>query len=169
MHWPHRPARWRFASVWVALSLVAIAAAMSVFALNQSDAATLTRSLVPPGGEVPDTRTYDAAAAGAGLEAAIALVLAAGVAFFPGRVAFAISTLWSLLAVGTGALIALGIEPPAPATVQVGPIELSMMTVGLALLLAAALCVAGCIVGWFGLPPEPRVVRPHMPPPTHQG
>ena len=178
MDWPHRPALGRLASVWVALSLVVIAAAMSIYALDQSDAAALVRSLVLPGSEqVPDTQTYDAAAAGAVLEAATALVLAAAVVFFSGRARFAISALWSLLTVGTGAWIALGVEPylvslgaepPSPAAVQVGPIELSMVMVGMALLLAAAFCLAGCIVGWFAAPPEPRVARLHMPPPTHQ-
>jgi hypothetical protein len=151
----------RLAAVWVVLSFVVIAAALSAYALDERNTAAFVRSLVLPGSQ-PDTMTFDAASTGALSDAVVTLGVGAAVAFFGGRPLFAIAAIWSVLAIGTGTWIALGSEPRL-ASVQIGPIELSMVLVGVGLALAAGLCLAGSIAGWLASPSEPGPLRPHMP------
>ncbi len=155
----------RLAAVWVAVSLVAIAAAMGGYALAEASTAAFVRSLVLPGDPAPDPATYNAASAGALGEAVMALLLAAAVGFFRVRPVYLIAAIWSVLALGTGAWISRGTElRPA----SVGPVDVPVAVVGIGLALAAALCLAGSVLGWFASPDEPSPAQPHMPPPTHQ-
>ncbi len=155
------------AVIWVAASLVVIAAAMGAYALGEASTAAFVRGLALPGSPAPDAATYDAASAGALGEAVIALVLGAAVAFFRARPVFLIAAIWSVLALGTGIWISFGTELRL-ASVQVGPVEVPVAVVGIGLALAAALCLAGSVAGWLASPGEPGPARPHMPPPTHQ-
>ena len=161
----NRSAWARLAAVWVAVSLVAIAAAMGAYALAEASTAEFVRSLALPGGPAPETAAYDAASAGALGEAGMALVLGAAVGFLRARPVYLIAATWSILALGTGAWISRGTElRPA----SVGSVEVPVAVVGIGLVLAAVLCLAGSVVGWFASPDEPSPVQPDMPPPTHQ-
>lgn len=140
---------------------------MGAHAVGEGSAAAFARSLRLPGSPPPDTTAYDAESLCALGEAVIALAVGAAVAVVRARPVFAIAAIWAALALGTGAWISLGAEP-LPGSIQVGPVELSMTVVGIGLALAAALCLAGCVVGWLASPAEPAPARPHMPPPTHQ-
>jgi hypothetical protein len=168
MAWSTNSAWRRVAAVWVALSLVAIAGAMLAYALDQRATADFLRSLALPGQQPPNTATFDVTSQGAIMEAVIALALGAAAWFFSGRPFFAISAIWAVLAVGTGVWSALD-PTPRLGLVEVGPFNLSMVFVGLALALAAVSCLAGSAVGWLASPSWPGPLRPHMPPPTHQG
>ena len=157
----------RVAAAAVAFGLVVIAAALVAYALDERNTADFVRSLILPGSQPPDTSTFDGATVAALGEAIIALLTAAAVWFLRGRAVFTISAIWSALALGTASWIVMGTTPRL-SSIAIGPVEVSMAVVGVVLVLAAVLCLAGSIVGWSASPPEPAPVHPHMPPPTHQ-
>jgi hypothetical protein len=151
----------------VVLCLVVAAAALTIYAIVEGNTRDFLRTLGLPGTEPPDTASIDSAITGAQLEALLALLLAGGGWFMGGRPSFAIAAIWSVLAIGTGIWIALATTPPF-ASLAVGPLEVSTVIAGVALAIAAVLCLVASIVGWMASPSEAAQTRPHMPPPTHQ-
>ncbi len=157
----------RAAAAGAGLGLIVIAAALVAYALDERNTADFVRSLVLPGEQPPDTTSFDGSSVAAFAEAAVALMTAAAVWFVRGRAFFAVSGIWSAIALGTGAWITLT-STPRLSSVPVGPLALPMTLVGVVLVLAAAVCLIGSATGWMAAPAEPAPARPHMPPPTHQ-
>jgi hypothetical protein len=90
-------------------------------------------------------------------------VTAAAVWLIRGRAIFAVSGIWSAIALGTGAWIALTTTPRL-SSVAVGPLALPIELVGAVLVVAAPLCLIGSVIGWLASPAE-APATPHMPPP----
>ena len=156
----------RVAAVIAVLGLVVIAAALGAYALDERNTAEFVRSLVLPGSRPPDTANFDGAGVAALAEAIVALLTAAAARFVRGRPFFAVSAIWSVLALGTGAWIAQDTTPRL-SSVVIGPLELPLVFVGAVLVLAAVLCLVGSVVGWSVSPSETAPARSLMPPPTH--
>ena len=157
----------RVAAGGAALGLIVIAAALVAYALDERNTADFVRSLALPGEQPPDTTSFDGSSVAAFAEAAVALLTATAVWFVRGRAFFAVSGIWSAIALGTGAWIALTTTPRL-SSVPVGPVALPMTLVGAVLVLAAAVCLIGSAIGWMTAPAEPALARPHMPPSNHQ-
>jgi glycerol uptake facilitator-like aquaporin len=167
MLWLHGWPWQRVISLWVALALGGIAVAMVLFALSDEQMVAFVRSLALPGQPVPDTSMFDGGTLMALAEAIIAAALSAAVIAFPSRIFFGTSAASAVLAFATGAWTLLGIPRPLP--IDVGPIVVPMLMVGIALTLMAIACLAGCLVGWFVFPSESHRELSYMPPPRHQG
>jgi hypothetical protein len=163
----------RLVSGWVAASLVVVAAALLLVSIGELRTADLLRiAPMVPDASNPDADMAAARAAGAAAEALVAIVLAGAVLLRPGRASFGLTALFSAIAMGTGAWVAIDVSvlfgPGIPLPVRLGSFVIDMPDVGIALAMAG---LSGLVGSVAGLAASPVGIAPpvHMPPPTHQG